>query len=531
MREATLVALSVDALLAERVAREPDAPVIAMLEWPEVVTVARLHGLAGSAAAFLAARGIRPGDRVVIWGQNSISWLVWLCAAAWRGAAVVALNPTAGEPELAAAVGRTRPKWIVADAVARGRDLGGMAQRAAAAFRSSGLEGVTVVPGADGAPDFEPLLDHATPPPPLLGQPDAPLCLQLTSGSTGQPKAVVLSHRALLLNAARTAAHAGFVATDRLASPMPLCHAAGLSSGFVLALATGALWCTSPRFQAAHLWSLIDRHRCTVLQGVPTMFTGLLGFVEQHGLATPSLRLGFMGGSHCPMELRTRSAERFGLDHVVTVYGQTEFGPTIALTTAADPPAAGLDSVGRVVPGTAVRIVDPASGRDLADGAEGEVWVQGPTMMIGYFDDPRATAAAVTADGWLRTGDLGRQEGGLLHITGRLKELIIRGGENVAPQAVENALRDAPGIADLVAVPRPSAFWGEEICLVLLAAKGGTVDIAALRALAEARLPRFSRPDGYVLRDVLPLLPSGKVDRAAIRRAVASGEWQEGAGS
>ena len=496
--------VTLDELLATQPA---DTPLMATPEWDGVVTVGEMRALAGAAAAYLAQQGIGPGDRVAVWGQNSVAWAMWLCAAAWRGAAVVALHPMLGPDDLRQMLTQCKPVWLIADEMARGRSLADIARDVAP--KVSGLRGVTVMPGADGAFDLSGIIDRTVTTPARLGQLDAPLNLQFTSGSTGKPKIVVLSHRALVINAVETARASGIVAGDHLASPMPFVHAAGLSSGFILALATGALWCTSHRFRPDVLLAQIHQHQCTVMQGVPTMFKGLVDHMDKTGADTPSLRLGFIGGAPCPPDLCRRSIDRMGLQHMAIVYGQTEFGPTISLTTGAEPADLALTSAGPVLPGAEAKLVD------------GEIWVRGRTLMNGYFENGEANTAAITADGWLRTGDLGRIDRGCLQITARLKELIIRGGENVSPYEVEDALRDAPGVADIVAVPLPSAHWGEEICAVLL----GTPDLDAVRALAEQRLARFRRPDKYIVRAEFPALPSGKVDRVAIKRAVNAGEW------
>jgi fatty-acyl-CoA synthase len=524
MRDLAAAPLPLDALLAFRAADSPDMPLLAMPEFPGVVTAAGLHRLAGAAASWLAERGIGPGDRIAMWGQNSVAWIVWLCAAAWRGAALVALHPMLEPADLGAALARAKPRWLIVDATARGRALGEMAQAVVATIPAQEPMGVTIMPGGDGRLDFGSVVDTRAAPPPPCGSLDAPLNLQFTSGSTGKPKAVVLSHRALIVNAILTARAAGIVPGDRIASPLPLVHAAGLSSGFVLALATGALWCTMHRFQPVPLLELIEEHRCTVLQGVPTMFKALLDLPRLDRADVAALRLGFIGGAACPPDLCRAIMERLALRHLAIVYGQTEFGPTISLTDGREPPDLALNSVGHALRGTDVAIVDPRTGAPVADGGEGEIRVRGPTLMSGYFEDAAATAAAVSEDGWLRTGDLGRIARGCLQVTGRIKELIIRGGENISPYAVEDALRGAPGVVDAVAVPAPSAHWGEEICAVLLAGPDG-VDPSAIRRFAEAALPRFMRPDRYVVRREFPILPSGKIDRAAIRRAVAAGEW------
>ncbi len=516
---------SLDAILIDRAAREPDRPLLVSAERPAPITAAELEDFARRAAGTLARFGIGPGDRLALWGQNSTAWAVWLCAAAWRGAAVVALHPALEAEDLADGLLRSGAHWLIADEIARGRPLGEMAEAVARDLTGKAgafLRGVTVQPGGDGTVDPGTLLSGEDAVPAPLGQPDRPLNLQFTSGSTGRPKAVVLSQRALVLNARRTAQAAGIDGSDRIASPLPLYHAAGLSSGLVLSLATGALWCSSHRFEPRTSLGLIERHAATVFQGVPTMFKGLCDAVGERPGATGSLRLGFIGGAPCPPDLCRRSIRDLGLERMALVYGQTEFGPTISLTTGSEPDDLAFASVGPPIEGTEVRIVDPETEGDTATG---EIWVRGDTLMNGYFGDDAATASAVTGDGWLRTGDLGHVDRGCLKVTGRLKELIIRGGENVSPTEVEAVLHEAPGVADAVVVPVPSAHWGEEICAVVLRSGTQPPVLDDISAFCAARLARYKRPDRYVLRDDLPTLPSGKVDRAAVRRAVAAGDW------
>ena len=518
-------ALSLDALVLRRAAAAPDMPALATAELPVAVTIGGLARIAGAAASYLGDRGIGPGDRVAMWGQNSLAWAVWLIAAAWRGAALVALHPLLGADDLKASLGVARPCWLIADGEARGRPLGALAESMLAGGEIADLRGVTVMPGSDGAFDLAALLDLDAKAPQPIGRADAPLNLQFTSGSTGRPKAVVLSHRALISNAMMTAAATGIGVGDRLAAPLPLYHVAGLSSGLILALATGALWCGSHRFRPDVQLAQIRVHECTVIQGVPTMFKALCDEATRADVATPSLRLGYIGGAPCPPALSRRAIDQFGLERMVITYGQTESGPTMTATRGDEPTDLALTSVGRPLAGVLVRIVDPETGTDRPMGAAGEIWVRTPTLMSGYFGDEAATRQTVTADGWLRTGDIGCLDRGCLKVTSRLKELIIRGGENIAPSEIEDVLRAAPGVADACVVPAQSAHWGEEICAVILASDDARPDIGALKAHCEQRLARFKQPDRYILREEFPALPSGKVDRRAVRMAVSRGEW------
>ena len=467
--------------------------------------------LVGMAAAYLQDRGIGKGDRVAVWGQTSLAWAVWLGAAAWRGAAVVAIHVNFGANELAGALQKSGACWLIADQTARGRDLESLAHESAGA---AGLRGVTVQPGGDGRLDLDAVLAPGATAPAPQGAPDLPLCLQFTSGSTGRPKAVVLSGRALMQNAAMTADAAGLRAGDRFAVPLPLFHSAGLSTGLVLSAVVDLWWVAFHRFEAGKVLETLSGDACTAFVGVPTMYRALRDEMDRRAVDLPALRTGLIGGAFLPPDLCRESAARLSLDHLAMVYGQTESGPTVSVTRPGDPQNRRYDTAGPPLPGVDVRIADPDTGAVLPPGATGEIQAQGPTMMSGYFGDPEATAAAFTGDGWLRTGDLGRLVDGKIQVAGRLKELIIRGGENLSPWEIEEAMRHAPGVADVCAIPAPSEHWGEEICAVVASNAG--IDESVLRDHAAAALPRHMRPDQYRIVEALPLLANGKVDRVAL---------------
>jgi fatty-acyl-CoA synthase len=524
-------AMSLDRLLAEAAALEPARPALAFgtgTGTGTMLNLGELLGRVGAAASLLEKAGVGPGDRVAIWGQNSLAWAVWFLACAWRGAAAVALHPGLRARELASALMQSRPAWVVHDEQARGDPLAPTLQDAMQEVEPARApRGVTVMPGGDGTPDLDAVLDIGSAVPAPRGSPDAALALLFTSGSSGRPKLVSLSHAALLANARATAAAAGLTEADRIASPLPLHHAAGLSSGLILSLATGATWCGTHRFGAATTLAQIRTLGCTAVQGVPTMFKALMERVAGTGEGPcPSLRLGFVGGAPCAPDLLARARATLGIDTLAVVYGQTEFGPTISIALRhGDAPAAAGGQAGRGIQGVELRIADPRSDAELPDGTAGEIQVRGPTRMDGYVDDPDATAAAIAPGGWLRTGDLGRVVAGELHVEGRLKQIIIRGGENVSPAEVEAVLRDAPRVADACVVAVASNHWGEAICAVVASAEGTRLDVDALRRLCDERLARYKRPDHYVEVDGLPLLASGKVDRQAVAASLAGRQW------
>nr|WP_205808158.1 class I adenylate-forming enzyme family protein [Micromonospora sp. HNM0581] len=498
----------------DRAAREPERPLYAFDELDRQVSAGEFADLAGRAAATLAALGVGPGDRIAVWAENSLGWLVLLAAAAWRGAALVTLHPGLSTAELSSALTRSHPRRLfVADQV-RDRDGPATAEQAVAGLRPDARP--------DGwhafGDDLAGLGDAAGSVPVPAGDPDAVLNIQFTSGSTGPAKMVALSARNLIANARWTADAAGLGAGDRIASPLPLAHAAGLGSGAVLALATGALWVSARRFRSGPVLDQIARLRCTVLQAVPTMATMLADTVE----AAPdrydltSLRVGFLGGAPCAPALLARTRRVLGLDRVAVVYGQTEAGPTISVDPGDGTCGHPGDTVGRIVPDLSAVVVAPGTRTELSAGRTGELLVRGESVTAGYVDDPAATRATLTGDGWLRTGDLGALSADrIFTLTGRVKELIIRGGENVSPAEVEAALLDDPAVAQVCVLGVPSPRWGEEVGALVVAVAGSRIDPDRLAGVAADRLARHKVPTRVRTVAGLPLLPSGKVDRRA----------------
>lgn len=520
---------ALDLTVLERAARQPDRALYVFDDPDRPVTTGEFADLAGRAAAVLAAQGVGRGDRIAVWAENGLAWLVLLAAAAWRGAALTTLHPALTGPELTSALARARPRRLFAAELVRDRPGPPTVTRALAGLPPGERPDGWHVLGADlGAAALAGLPGWDDPVPPPVGDPDAACNIQFTSGSTGPAKMVSLSAANLLTNAAWTAEAARLRPDDRIASPLPLAHAAGLGSGAMLALVTGALWVSTRRFRTEPVLDQIERHACTVVQAVPTMASMLADRVERDPgrWDLSSLRVGFLGGAACAPALLTRTRRVLGLDRVAVVYGQTEAGPTISLDPGDGTCGAPGHTVGRVLPALEATVVDPATRAPVPAGQVGELLVRGESVTRGYADDPFTTAAAITSDGWLRTGDLGALTGGkVLTLAGRIKELIIRGGENVHPAEVEAVLADDPAVARVCVLGVPSPRWGEEVAALVVTVPGGRCDVDRLTRTATQRLARHKVPT--LIRTVadLPLLPSGKVDRRAARDLlVASGE-------
>ncbi|WP_326553526.1 class I adenylate-forming enzyme family protein [Micromonospora sp. NBC_01813] len=511
-----------DAALLSRADETPHRPLFTFAGQP-TVTAAEYAEHVGRAAAVLAAAGVGRGDRVAVWSENSLAWLILLGAAAWRGAVLVTLHPGLTTPELLSALHRSRPAQLFAARRIRDRDASETARQVTdlpVTMLQTELGG-SVLAGQPGWTDQ---------PPAPVADPDRPLNLQFTSGTTGAPKLVALTGRNLVRNATWTAQAAGIRADDRINCPLPFAHAAGLSSGAVLATVTGAHLVSAPRFHPDVVLDGVARHRCTVLQMVPTMATMLADRLDERPDTwdISSLRLGFLGGAFCPPGLRQRIRQTLGLTRLAVVYGQTEAGPTISVDPDDGSCRPAGATVGRVLPAIQARIVAVArSGAETAHAAslEGELQVRGESLTPGYLDDPAANHEAFTADGWLRTGDLGRlADDGTLTLTGRVKELIIRGGENVSPAEVETALLEQDGVGQACVVGVPSARWGEEVAALLVAAPGVALLVDTVAQSMAERLARHKVPTRWRVVTRLPLLPSGKVDRLAATGLVEPSE-------
>lgn len=435
----------------------------------------------------LRAEGVGDGDVVLLLLPGGTR-LVEAYLAAVRAHAVAACLPvTATVDDVAFALADARPRVVVTDP-----------ERAGLVVAAAERAGVAPPPMVLGDPP------PAAPPPDSLPLDDAAFLLY-TSGTTGRPKGVLLSQRGMLWVAA--AAWVPFLRLDRddvVLNPLPLSHSYPLDLTLA-ALAVGARVHLLDRFTTTETAELLAAEPITVLVGVPTTFAYLL---EQPGDAPPkSLRMGVSAGALLAPALRERVERRFGVP-VVDAYGATETSTAVALTSPVHggPPG----SCGVSPPGMACRIVDPADDTDVGPGAEGELIVRGPGVMLGYHDRPEETAAALRA-GWYRTGDLARQDrNGFLTVTGRLKDLIIRGGENIAPAEIEHVVTGHPDVRDCAVAGRPDRLLGEVPVLFAVVRGGSEPD---LLAWCRARLPRFKVPARVHLVDAVPRTASGKVRR------------------
>jgi long-chain acyl-CoA synthetase len=464
------------------------------------------HRRIGAAAEVLAARGLAAGHRALLVGENSVDMIVMLFAAMRVGAWAVPLNARMSVGEIDAIVQHCAPRLIY---------FGAASPDAAAHAARHGATPAAMA-GADTLAVWR---DDGVEPEPQDGDPVAAMIY--TSGSTGQPKGVMLTHRNLMFIAETSLAQGVLLGGDRIHHVLPISHSFGLASALLCGLHAGATLYPVARFSAEGLARAIVDDGITVFQGVPAMYARLIEWARQSGRSlTPNrLRFCYIGGSVVDAPRKAAAEALLGL-RLHHGYGLTETSPAVSRTVGE--PAPGDTTAGRPIPGIEVTLRD-GGGALVEQGASGEIWVRGPNVMKGYFRDPAATAAAIDADGWLHTGDIGQfGPQGDLRIVGRIKELIIRGGFNVYPAEVENAIAAFPDVAQCAVVGR--AIGGDEEVVAYIEPQAGRqVDVPALQALLRERLAPYKIPTRYVCMDRLPASSTGKLLKAQIKALAAAG--------
>ncbi|MGK5557831.1 AMP-binding protein [Actinomadura kijaniata] len=476
-------------------------------------TYRELLDQAHRAATWLSAR-FAPGEHVAVWAPNVPEWVILQYGAAMAGLVLVTANPALREPELEYLLAQSRSAGVAYVDAFRGTDMAGTVERIAA--RTPALrERIPLRDWAAGIAAVEPgpLPDVA---------PGGAAQVQYTSGTTGRPKGALLHHRGLVTNAFLVADRAGFPTGGTWVTALPLFHTAGCGLSVLgTAVSEGTLVLAQSFHPELVLRALQDR-RGQLFGGVPAMLAAMLAHPDFDAFDLSALRLVMSGGDTVPPALVAEAERRFGA-RFSTVYGQTELSPVIAQTSPDDAPEDRAGTTGRPLPRVEVKIVDPATGETTPPGTPGEVCARGHQVMLGYLDLPEATAATIDPDGWLRTGDLGALDGrGYLTITGRRTDMIIRGGENIYPREVEEALSRHPGVAAVAVLGVPDPAWGEQVAAVVVPADPDRPPTAAeLRDHVRARLAPHKTPRVWRLAGELPANAMGKIQKFLLRDRLA----------
>jgi fatty-acyl-CoA synthase len=467
----------------------------------------------------LLAAGICKGDRVGIWAPNCPEWLFTQYATAKIGAMLVTINPAYQSRELEYVLEAAGIRLLVAAESFNTADYAAMI--AEVRPRCPALEQVVLIgstqwaqlPARDGDAAMLAAAQATL-------SADDPINIQYTSGTTGFPKGATLSHHNILNNGYFVGQLCGYTEADRICVPVPLYHCFGMVMGNLAATSHGAcLVYPAPAFEPAATLSAVEQERCTSLYGVPTMFIAMLadaGF-DSHDLS--SLRTGIMAGSPCPVEVMKQVVERMGMTEVTICYGMTETSPVSTQTRADDTLDRRVSTVGRVHPHLEVKIVDPDTGLTAPRGTPGELCTRGYSVMLGYWEQPEQTAEVIDQARWMHTGDVAVMDSeGYLTITGRIKDMVIRGGENVYPREIEEFLYTHPDILDALVIGVPDARYGEELCAwVRLRPGASELTAETLRDYATGQLAHYKIPRYVHLVEEFPMTVTGKIRKVEMR--------------
>jgi len=482
-------------------------------------TYAELAADVDALALGLLLAGIGKGDRVGIWAPNCAEWTLTQYATAKIGAILVNINPAYRTRELEFVINQSGTRLLVAAEKVKTSDYAGMI--AEVRPRCPGLTDVVLL----GSPQWQSMLRDGR----RLDRGaldrieldiDDPINIQYTSGTTGFPKGATLSHHNILNNGFFVGELCNYTEADRICIPVPFYHCFGMVMGNLAATSHGAcMVIPSPTFDPVATLGAVQAEHCTSLYGVPTMFIAELSAPGFGDYDLSSLRTGIMAGSPCPVEVMKQVIERMSMTEVGICYGMTETSPVSTQTRADDSVDRRVSTVGRVGPHLEVKVIDPATGRTVPRGTPGELCTRGYSVMLGYWEQPEKTAEAVDSAHWMHTGDLAvMDEEGYLAITGRIKDMVIRGGENVYPREIEEFLYTHKDILDAQVIGVPDARYGEELMAwVRLRPGAATLTAESLREFCRGQLAHYKIPRYVHIVDDFPMTVTGKVRKVEMR--------------
>jgi len=503
------------------------------------LSFAELKSRVDALACGLMRLGLAPGDRIGIWSQNNLEWALTQFATAKAGLVMVNINPAYRRAELEYALNKAgcralilAPEFKTSNYLEMICDLAPELAHAMPgslkAVRLPALEHVIRMGGAKSAGmlNFDDLLGNPSAAEmealELLGEQlqfDDAINIQFTSGTTGAPKGATLSHHNILNNGYFVGEAMRLTADDRLCIPVPLYHCFGMVLGNMACLTHGtAMVYPAEGFDPLATLRAVAAERCTGLHGVPTMFIAMLDHPEFGNHDLSALRTGIMAGSPCPVEVMKRVVSQMNMREVTIAYGMTETSPVSFQSSTDDPLDKRVSTVGRIHPHVEVKIVDD-NGRIVPRGTPGELLTRGYSVMLGYWDDEEKTRAAVNASGWMHTGDMAVIDGqGYCNIVGRIKDMIIRGGENIYPREVEEYLFRYPKVQDVQVVGLPDRKYGEELCAWIVLREGQKATEDEIRGFCNGQIAHYKIPKYIRFVDEFPMTVTGKVQKYLIRQ-------------
>jgi fatty-acyl-CoA synthase len=511
-----LLEKTIGQVLEEAAQRNPDGDAIVSRHQQLRLSYRDLEREVESAARGLWGLGIRPGERVGMWAANCAEWIVLQVATTRIGAVLVNVNPANRSHELGFVLRKSGMKAIFVherDARADYREILQNARR----DQDLSLAHAIFL----GTEDWSRMLEAGVDPAPHTAGVDDVVNIQYTSGTTGNPKGVLLTHRNLINNAYLISRTLCYSERDRLCCPVPLYHCFGCVMSTLVCIVSGmALVLPSPQFDALAALEAVQAEQCTALYGVPTMFIAELEHPRFREFDLSSLRTGIMAGAPCPVDVMRRVVTDMHCSEMTIAYGQTESSPVVTMSSPTDDIETRVSTVGRAMPETEIKIVVPDSGTVLDTGQRGELCARGYMVMKGYDGEPEATARTIDSEGWLHTGDLAvMRADGCFHIAGRIKEVIIRGGENIYPRELEEFLHGHPKIADVYITGLPDERLGETVLAWIKLKADETATEDEIREFCRGRIAHFKIPQHIRFVESFPMTVSGKVQKFRIREA------------
>lgn len=545
--------MTISAVLRHQARVRPLSAAAIFSKWNARFTFAQYDAAVDQIAKALIAAGIRHGEHFAVWATNWPAWPLLQLATARVGVVLVTVNPAYREHELAYVLNQSDAVAVAVVDRFKTSDYFAMLLSGLpgcenlrdafvgqqSASQSSGIN-APVVPAA---PKLRHVISLAAQAPAggwawdeflALGESvsdaelharesatsaNEPINIQYTSGTTGFPKGATLSHRNILLNGWYVGECQAFTAEDRLCVPVPFYHCFGCVLGVLACLTHGAcIVVPDDFFSADATLRAIAQERCTAVYGVPTMFIAMLDSPVRETVDLSSLRTGVMAGSPCPLEVMQRVVQQLGCREITIAYGLTEAAPVITQTRIDDPIELRVSTVGRPLPGVEVRIVDPATGRDLGDEESGELCCKGHGVMLGYYNMPQQTAMTIDAAGWLHSGDVAcRQSNGFYRITGRIKDMVCRGGENIYPREIEEVLYRHAAVQDVAVVGVPDSKYIEELAAWIRLRPGVTVSEEEIRQFCSGMIAKYKIPRYIRFVNEFPQTVTGKIQKFRIR--------------
>jgi fatty-acyl-CoA synthase len=519
-----LLGETIGANLRRIAAAHPQAEVLVDAPTGRRWTYAAFDSETDTFARGLIASGLRVGDRVGIWAPNCAEWVPLQYATAKAGVILVNINPAYRNHELGFALRQSRVRMLISAQRFKTSDYRAMVGEVRPDLPD--LEDVIYL----GTPQWDALLlagragTEAADSDPLAEREatmsfDDPINIQYTSGTTGFPKGATLSHHNILNNAFFIGEGCRYTPADRVCIPVPFYHCFGMVLGNLACTTHGsAIVIPAPGFDPAQTLRTVQAERCTSLYGVPTMFIAELALPDFGSYDLSTLRTGIMAGSPCPVEVMKRVVSEMHMTEVTICYGMTETSPVSTQTTADDDMDRRVSTVGRVHPHVEVKIIDPETGRVLPRNTPGELCTRGYSVMLGYWNEPAKTAEAIDAARWMHTGDLAvMDEAGYLNIVGRIKDMVIRGGENIYPREVEEFLYAHPAIEDVQVIGVPDLKYGEELCAWIRLRPGQELSPEQVREYCQGKIAHYKIPRYIRFSTDFPMTVTGKVQKFKMR--------------